>query len=319
VLEVPIKGLSDVRRLPRIGKIRLGIKTQNDKGTPYPKAVDYFVCNPDQSTPEHAAKAFHEVYGDKPRKLDIMIPSENKDEYFAQWYLRYGSGSGLLCKGDGEKAVEVNKETGEMHEHECNPETCPWAQKNHCKAIGKFQFMLPRVPGLGVWQIDTGSYNSIVNLNSAIDFIGRLTGGRIAGLPLQLIVVPKEVQVEGRKKVVYVMDLNTEFASLGNLIAAAQKPLQELLLPPIDLDEKPEELYPDTIEAEIDEQPANLSDDPDVKRRLDELDFPPAKRKAILDKFAQSGKDKKDLISWLNGEIDKHNTKEASLLGGQAS
>jgi len=319
VVEVPIKGISDVRRLPRIGKIRLGIKTKNAKGVEYPKAVDYFVCNPDQSTPEHAAKAFHKVYGDKPRKLDIMIPSENKDEYFAQWFLRYGSGSGLLCKGNGEKAVEVDKETGEMHEHECDPETCPWVQKNHCKAVGKFQFMLYKVPGLGVWQIDTGSFNSIVNLNSAIDFTSKLTGGRIAGLPLQLIVIPKEVQVEGKKKVVYVMDLNTEFASLGNLIEAAQKPMQELLLPAIDLDEKPDELYPETIDAEVEEvEDEGIEGDPGITKRFDELGFPPAKRKAVLDKFTQSGKGKQTLIDWLDGEIDKQNT-ATDLLGGQVS
>ena len=38
-----IKELSDVRRLPRLGKIHLGVKAKNEKGVEYPKAVDYFV------------------------------------------------------------------------------------------------------------------------------------------------------------------------------------------------------------------------------------------------------------------------------------
>ena len=39
----PIKGLTEKRRLPRIGKIHLGIMAETKKGVPYPKAVDYFV------------------------------------------------------------------------------------------------------------------------------------------------------------------------------------------------------------------------------------------------------------------------------------
>ena len=42
---MPIKSLSDVRRLPRLGKIHLGVKVKNEKtGAEDPKRVDYFVC-----------------------------------------------------------------------------------------------------------------------------------------------------------------------------------------------------------------------------------------------------------------------------------
>ena len=38
---MPIKGLSDIRRLPRLGKIRLGIKVEHatKKGVTYPKPL----------------------------------------------------------------------------------------------------------------------------------------------------------------------------------------------------------------------------------------------------------------------------------------
>jgi len=39
-----IKGLSSIRRLPRLGKIRLGIKKVTAKGKEYPSETDYFVC-----------------------------------------------------------------------------------------------------------------------------------------------------------------------------------------------------------------------------------------------------------------------------------
>ena len=52
-----IKGLSDKRRLPRLGKIRLGVKAISQKsGKEYPKETDYFVCPPEVQA----------VYGEKP-------------------------------------------------------------------------------------------------------------------------------------------------------------------------------------------------------------------------------------------------------------
>jgi len=60
---MPIKGLSEQLRLPRRGKIRLGEKKKSEKtGKTYPISLDYFVV------PDEVKK----VYGEKPRKLDIM-------------------------------------------------------------------------------------------------------------------------------------------------------------------------------------------------------------------------------------------------------
>ena len=46
---MPIKGLTTDRQemLPRIGKIRLGIKKKHSNGREYPAATDYFVCPPE--------------------------------------------------------------------------------------------------------------------------------------------------------------------------------------------------------------------------------------------------------------------------------
>ncbi|HHV62348.1 MAG TPA: hypothetical protein GXX51_06890 [Firmicutes bacterium] len=257
---MPIKGLSEVRRLPRIGKVRLGIKETSQKsGNEFPRPVDYFVVNADQTTSEAAAEAFHRVYGDKPRELDIMFPVEDRDKFFAQFYRRYGSGTGLLCKGDGETAMELNRETGEIQEIECNPTECEWVQKGHCRPVGTLQFLLYKVPGLGVWQIDTSSYNSIINLNSAIDFVRALTGGRIAMIPLKLVIRPKEVQVEGKKKTVYVLDLAQEGIRLQDILTASKAPLSQFLIPGADFNEVPDDLYPASL---IDSEPEGVTPKP---------------------------------------------------------
>jgi hypothetical protein len=245
-----IKGISDVRRMPRLGKIRLGVReTSRRTGGEFPRAVDYFVCNPDQSTSEAAAEAFHAVYGDRPKELEIMFPVDDREKFFEQWYRRYGSGTGLLCKGDGETAVECDRETGEIREVECEPCSCEWLRKKHCRPVGTLQFLLYRVPGLGVWQIDTSSYYSIVNINSAVDFIKGLTGGRIAMIPLKLVVRPKEVTVEGRKKVIYVLDLACEQIRLEEVLRAARAQPARLALPGVDFDKAPDDLYPASLIA----------------------------------------------------------------------
>ena len=64
-----IKGLSDVRRLPRIGKIRLGVKKVAKSGKEYPAEVPWFVC-PDEVC---------QVCGPEPTGLDIMLPVEDPE------------------------------------------------------------------------------------------------------------------------------------------------------------------------------------------------------------------------------------------------
>lgn len=313
-----IKGISDKRRFPRIGKIRLGIKKENARGVEYPSAVDYFVVNPDQSTSEEAAKAFRDVYKEKPRAIDVMFPVNDVEKFFPQFYRRYGSGSGLLCKGDGETATEIDRETGEIIERECDPAECEWAAKKHCRPVGTLQFLLYKVPGLGIWQIDTSSYHSIVNLNSAIDFIRGLTGGKISWIPLKLLIRPKEVQVEGRKKTVFVLDLASEEVKLQNILTAAQKtPAQFLLggeveMPQADMDTPPDDLYPASLinnveeeaEEKIEEREEPDPADKELHELWDILGTPPAKRNAVLGK---PDLDKEKLLHLLKAEVDKQN------------
>ena len=59
---MPIKGLTTDRQemLPRIGKIRLGIKKKHSNGREYPAATDYFVCPPEVQA----------IYGPEPKESD---------------------------------------------------------------------------------------------------------------------------------------------------------------------------------------------------------------------------------------------------------
>jgi len=268
---MPIIGLSDRLRLPRRGKIRLGEKKKSEKtGKTYPVSLDYFVV------PDEVKK----VYGEKPRKLDIMIPMENRDAFFPQNYKMYGKAKGLICRGDGETATRVDPQSPELTDIECLGKNCEYFKDGkeieghmyRCNTIGNLQVILPKIKGLGIYQIDTSSYNSIVNINSCLEMIRGMMG-RISWIPLILEVNMQEAHptVKGKKitTTIPVMTITAnetpekllirrgqmhELQGPGTLLSGIEQ-TKELPSPEIEIDnpkrdEKPDLLYSETEQGE---------------------------------------------------------------------
>jgi hypothetical protein len=243
---MPIKGVTEVVRLPRLGKIRLGIKKESAGGASYPCPTDYFV------SPEEVKK----VFGEKPHELRIMFPTDDQNQWASQFLRCYSASRGLVCRGDGETAIAkidvrsdeiANRDSTEteLREITCNPAKCTYYQKAQCRRVMNLQFLLPDCPGFGVYQLDTSSFYSIVNVNSCLELI-RGTCGRLSMLPLCLQLVEQEVQPEGKKKTVRVLSLTAPY-SLAEIQRYAQVPPgQVLLLPPPD-NEAPDDLFPDEV------------------------------------------------------------------------
>lgn len=239
---MPIAGLTDRLRIPRLGKLRLGVKAVNAQGKEYPKAVDYFVSDNDE---------FHKLYGDQPKAIEIAFPTDHSEDWASQFYRAYSRTRGLVCKGGG---VTANRMVGvgdkqqriaaaELKDTEwvdlpCPGRECSYYQQKQCRELMMLQFLLPRISGLGIWQLDTSSINSILNINSAVALLKNVLG-KVALLPLTLRVVPIEVSPDGKKKTVYVLqlDIPVRLADLGG----------QLLLPAAE-DETPELDYPTTEE-----------------------------------------------------------------------
>ena len=246
----PIDKLSDIRRMPRLGKVRLGIKVQPEEEgkKPYPRATDYFVV------PEE----MKQFVGDKPKKLSIMFPTEEVDKFAQQWLRCYSFTQGLVCKGDGITATrKIDVETGDIAHsttHEwvfqddwgCDPDTCEQYLDKQCRRVMNLLFMMPDVPGLGCWQLDTTSFYSIVNVNSCLDLIKTICG-RISLIPFTLSLEPIEVSPTGiTKKTVHVLFIRSE-VKLADIQRLALVPPERIALPTVQEEEPPDDLFPEQV------------------------------------------------------------------------
>ena len=204
-----IKGLSEIRRLPRLGKIRLGIKKLAKSGKEYPAEVDYFVVPPEVA----------HVYGAQPKELDVMFPTEDEHMVFPQAYKWYVA-NGLRCKGNGETAMRRRENLSEGQrvpltngDTSTDPNAlvevacpCPLLESGQCSQAANLMVFLPKVSLGGVYQIDTGSFHNIVRINSSIDLV-RSVAGHLSLVPLKLIRQPEELQYEGKKATHYLLQL----------------------------------------------------------------------------------------------------------------
>ncbi|MEW5934749.1 MAG: hypothetical protein AB1816_14330 [Bacillota bacterium] len=233
---MPIKGWKVVR-LPRCGKIALG--RRDEQGLP--RAVDYFITPPEVQAVYEALyrrEGRECEYDDegtlKIRELDIMIPVDDEDTFAPYWLKRYG-GMSLICRGDGETATvdlawlqgqgreeypvawddkgPVDTLTGERLEVQVGPkgrawvrvpcpyEKCPHYQKKLCREVFILSVILPRVNMMGVYSLDSSSWNSFNDLLNSLELLReaqRRRGGPgdVSFIPMTLKVNLKKVAFE---------------------------------------------------------------------------------------------------------------------------
>ena len=261
---MPIEGVSDIVRIPRLGKIRLGVKVDPGGGkATYPKAVDYFVCPP----------AVLSVFGEQPKELRIIFPLEDELLVAQQWLRCYSHTQGCICWGNGVTCTrKVDISTGSFANHEtedwqrkegliCNPQECEMftAPRPQCKKVMNLQFMIPEVEGIGVWQIDTSSFHSIVTINNSLRLI-RAACGRISFIPLFLTLAQKVVEpAKGKTKTVWCLGLECRMRLADLQRLGLQLPTRAML-PPVDTEEPPDDLFPEgeLVQAEKEREAAEL-------------------------------------------------------------
>jgi hypothetical protein len=243
---MPIHGVTNAPpRFTRAGHIRLGIKTRNARGSVYPEKSDHFIADFESA---ESTRLFHEIYGAQPKKITIAFAHETPDEIFPQWYMCYGSSSGLKCKGDGQTALRADA-TGNLFEVECpTPSECDFAKSNGCKQQARMMFFIRGLPGFQVFQCNTTSWNSIKNINSGLQMLQVVRGDKpIRGVWVDLYLTPQTAQHDGKQVQIYVLkiDIPTNLDNLKALECALE--IQPAALPAPDM-ERDEYLTP-TIPA----------------------------------------------------------------------
>lgn len=226
---------------------------------------------------------FKSLYGVKPTRIMIMFPPVDRDIFFQVFNKRYGSSAMLKCRGDGNGSVGemIGEATCAIPEYaqglevigqnemgqtkvKCFGPDCFYQQSRECHRVGSLQVLLPELDAVGVWQLTTGSYNSIVNMQSAIDWLIGMCG-RYQMIPVPLIRMPQEIahnekgkQSKGTHYILQI-DLQVSIASLQK--AALIAPEKAMLALP-----EPEEGKDPIVEVEAQEDPQEEKKPDQVKK-----------------------------------------------------
>ena len=232
-------------RLPVIGKIRLGIRKETDRGTEYPESVPHFVL--------HDAPEVEKVIGPKATEFDCFFLTDDIDEAIPNWYKWYSGGKrdkagnivggDLKCYGTGPTAIS---ETGEytagtayhiekrdpvtriIPTRACMGDKCPDYMgangRAQCGVAMTVNVFVPEASLFGIFTIDTKSITSIGRFVSQVTLI-KEQYGKLKGIPFKIFREPISMKdpKTGAKKTQYILSIkpNEEFFMLkGEAIRA---------------------------------------------------------------------------------------------------
>jgi len=199
-----IDGISERRRLPMLGKIRLGVVIKNKSGNSpkckhpqteycdfcsHPSDVSYFIVPPE----------VQRVYGEKPTELEVMLPINDIPTIFPQ-ALRWWGVNGLKCEGNRIEASRWDEATRQWMVRDCPCEELkgPDNPDGQCNKQGTLYVMLHRLNMGGVYRIVTGSSNTLIDVSSGLEFAKELLG-RFALVPLILKREKREITYTDNK------------------------------------------------------------------------------------------------------------------------
>ena len=186
-----IKGLTDrdAPRFPRIGFLRKGgPKRKNANGKEIMGLdLEYFRFDSDDA---EANAAFVEVYGEKPKQVNVFFPWPTVDQNFQAWKEAY-TASALQHRCDGETCVLWLGPDGEYH---TDPKPCPGG----CKEIGYLSVIIPELGRMAYVTVLTHSINDIMELQSNLEAY-ELLGGQLRGVPFVLRRIERRISTpDGR-------------------------------------------------------------------------------------------------------------------------
>lgn len=110
-------------------------------------------------------------------------------------YTCFEKGGRPLCRGNGIKAKRNDHQTGNVIEVACNPSDCAVGEQNRCKPYTRLNVQIDgQEDELGSFMYRTAGWNSLRTLQSKLLYLHGLSNGKLAGLPLDLVIRGKSSQ-----------------------------------------------------------------------------------------------------------------------------
>jgi len=196
------------RKMRQLGTVRLGFSTPGSRGGKRPnRSKTIILTSPDKWALEHAAAQFGGTVTDFPEgsvdKFKLIterteIPIAVTSIEASQWREHWDKGSCVLrCNGEEicgpRKSPMLGKPCHCKKIYPDDSERYEAAKVNKaCKLVTRFSFMIPSVPDIGVWRLDTRGEHAAEELPLTVEFIQSALGeGRM--------YVPCTLAIEQRK------------------------------------------------------------------------------------------------------------------------
>jgi Recombination directionality factor-like len=201
------------RRGQQIGRIRIGQLVRTDKGKMRPEKLDTFRFTTASRT---SAEAIAVLYGGQVRewegggyevitaKSDIGVTVPPRDQVISQWYEMWTKGG---CQRRCTSQHEQISNGPCLCPHATNPDdeaevAAKGAERSRlaslnppqaCKLVTRISVMIPDLPGLGIFRLDTGSYYAATEIG---DSAALMQTARDKG-----IFLPAVLRIEQRSRV----------------------------------------------------------------------------------------------------------------------
>jgi hypothetical protein len=217
--------------LPEVGKIKIGMKGKmitskaGNKFQP-PQKLDHFRVTTLERGPDGNYKLdqdIHRQLGERPTRIRVRLLYDDPELNFPTRLTCY-NGAKLWCAGNNEFAERVNGDgrTKAIVTCPCERIAPDYQGRGKCKYNGVLSVILEDHQRVGgVWKFRTTSYNSVVNILSSLAMIRQITGGKLAGIPLDLAVLPKTVPTPGTGQIQTVYVVGIEYR--GSMLALAEE------------------------------------------------------------------------------------------------
>lgn len=219
-------------QIAQLGRIKigwLGAEQKSSRGKQFrpPKKLDYFLITTndrdasgslivdDEAMSELKAGGFASPDG-KLRRVPIALLSDDPGEVFTAQWARY-DGKRRTDSCDGEEHITYYRGEAKLEQ----PLSNDCDGREHLVAGWKLHALFRCVLACGAarfggfYTFRTTSKISVEQLWGGLLHISQLTGGVLAGIPLQLVVRPIQVTPEGRPTTVYCVHLELRATDLG--------------------------------------------------------------------------------------------------------